>query len=217
MKQAKNKLLSINNKKENYMKPGKKIVKTLTLAAFLTGLAINFSACAEQSPFEPGDSKDLPAVLNKNPNRGPDSIGLSGTDNTVDTTTEQGSMTSRYSKKWDAYQGGKINLSQGSQFELLYGSLTPPAELYGQDVTLTMTVVQDDVDNELHIEFGPHGSTFEPAATVWFHYPGSNPKLYYVEDDGTYIEQNPDEVDLVNGWVMLKINHFSRYAVAWSN
>jgi len=199
------------------MKTINRIFAKVGAGVLMTGLTLKFSACTEQTPFEPGDRKDLSATLNKNPNRGPDSIGLSGTDNTVDTTTEQGSLTSRYSKKWDAYQGGKINLSQGSQFELLYGSLTPPAELYGENVTLTMTVVQDDADNELHIEFGPHGSTFEPAATVWFHYPGSNPKLYYVEDDGTYTEQKPDEVNLVNGWVKLTINHFSRYAVAWSN
>ena len=198
------------------MKTISRIKQTLTTGLLLTALTLSFNACTEESPFAPGDKKDLSAALNKRPDRKADSLLLTA-DNTVDTTTEQGSMTSRYSKKWDAYQGGKINLSQGSQFELLYGSLTPPAELYGENVTLTMTVVQDDADNELHIEFGPHGSTFEPAATVWFHYPGSNPKLYYVEDDGTYTEQKPDEVDLVNGWVKLTINHFSRYAVAWSN
>ena len=185
------------------MKTIKKITKFLTTAALLTGLAINFNACTEQSPFEVQFNQD-------------GSLTKRSTTQTID-NVEQGSMTSRYYKKWDEYQGGKINLSQGSQFELLYGSLTPPPELYGEDVTLAMTVVQDEADNELLVEFGPHGSTFEPAATVWFHYPGSNPKLYYVEDDGTYTEQNPDEVDLVNGWVMLKINHFSRYAVAWSN
>ena len=80
-----------------------------------------------------------------------------------------------------------------------------------------MTVVQDRANNELLFEFGPHGSTFEPAATVWFHYAGSNPKLYYVQEDGIRVEQQPDEVDLVNGWLMLKISHFSRYALAWSN
>ena len=186
-----------------------------TTGLLLTALALSFSACTEQSPFEPGDRTNLPATLNKRPDRGADS--LPETDNTVDTTKEQGSMTSRYSKKWDSYQGGKINLSQGSQFELLYGSLTPPAELYGQNVTLTMTVVQDEANNELSFEFGPHGSTFEPTATVWFHYPGSNPKLFYIEDDSTYTEQKPDEVNIVNGWLKLKINHFSRYAVAWSN
>jgi len=173
----------------------------------MAGLALNFNACAEQSPFEASSTKDQTAT----PRLGPE--GDTATGNTV----EQGSMTSRYSKRPDAYQGGQIILSQGSRFELFHGALTPPAELYGQDVTLAMTVVQDEVNNELLVEFGPHGSTFEPAATVRFHYPGSNPKLYYVEDDGTYTEQKPDEVDLVNGWLKLTINHFSRYAVAWSN
>ena len=126
-------------------------------------------------------------------------------------------MTSRYYKKWDAYQGGKIILSQGSQFELLYGSLKPPAELHGQNVTLNMAVVQEQTKNELRFEFGPHGSQFDPPATIWFHYAGSNPKLYYIEDDGSYTEQQPDEVDTQNQWLMLKINHFSRYAVGWGD
>jgi len=199
------------------MKAIKKIIKSLTTAALLTGLTLNFNACAEQSPFEPGDSKDLSATLNKGPNRGADSILFPETTNTVGTTREQGSMTARYSKRLDAYLGGRIALSQGSRFELPEGALTPPAELYGQNVTLTMAVVQDEANNELLFEFGPHGSTFEPAATVWFHYAGSNPQLFYIEDDGTYTEQKPDEVDMVNGWLKLNIRHFSRYALAWSN
>ena len=126
-------------------------------------------------------------------------------------------MTSRYSKKWDAYQGGKIILSQGSQFELLYGSLTPPPELYGQNVTITVNVVEDAVSGELLFEFGPSGSQFEPAATVWFHYTGSSmPNLYYIDENGNYVEQPPDEIDTQNQWIMLKIHHFSRYALAWS-
>jgi len=199
------------------MKTIKKLSKSLSTAALLTGLALNFNACTEQAPFEPGDRKDLSATLNKGPNRGADSIVLPVADNTVGITKEQGSMTARYSKKRDVYGAGTIVLSQGSRFELPYGSLTPPAELTGQNVTLTMTVVQDTANNELLFEFGPHGSIFEPAATVWFYYPGSDPKLYYIEDDGTYTEQKPDEVDTANGWLMLKIHHFSRYAVAWSN
>jgi len=193
------------------MRKIKRIIASLTTAVLLAGLAINFNACTEQSPFEASSTKNQTATLSKKP-------GLSSEDDTATgNTVEQGSMTFRYYKKWNEYQGGKINLSQGSQFELLYGALTPPAELSGQNVTLTMTVVQDRANNELLFEFGPHGSTFEPAATVWFHYTGSNPKLYYVQEDGIRVEQQPDEVDLVNGWLMLKINHFSRYALAWSN
>ena len=198
------------------MKTFKKISQLLAIGVLMMSFALNFSACTEQSPFEPGDRKDLSATLNKGPNRGADSIVLPVADNTVGITKEQGSMTARYSKKRDVYGGGTIVLSQGSRFELPYGSLTPPAELTGQNVTLTMTVVQDTANNELLFEFGPHGSTFEPAATVRFHYPGSDPKLYYIEDDGTYTEQEPNEIDTVNGWLKLKIHHFSRYAVAWS-
>ncbi|MCH7677050.1 hypothetical protein IH879_19175 [candidate division KSB1 bacterium] len=193
------------------MKTIRRIFAKVGAGLLMAGLAINFNACTEQSPFEASSTKDQTATLNKRPSLSPE--GDTATGNTV----EQGSMTSRYYKKWNEYQGGKINLSQGSQFELLYGALTPPAELSGQNVTLTMTVVQDRANNELLFEFGPHGSTFEPAATVWFHYAGSNPKLYYVQEDGIRVEQQPDEVDLVNGWLMLKINHFSRYALAWSN
>ena len=43
------------------------------------------------------------------------------------------------------------------------------------------------------------------------------PQLFYIQDDGAYTEQKPDEVDVVNGWLKLTIHHFSRYAVAWSN
>ena len=125
-------------------------------------------------------------------------------------------MKARYNRKWDEYNGGKVILSQGSQFELLYGSLTPPAELQGQDVTINMSVIEDPANNEMRFEFGPHGSTLDPPATVWFHYAGSNPQLFYINDDGSYTEQKPDEVDTVNGWLMLKVNHFSRYAVAWA-
>ena len=87
----------------------------------------------------------------------------------------------------------------------------------GQNVTITLAVVKDEVNNQLLFEFGPHGSLFEPAATIWFHYAGSNPQLFYIQDDGAYTEQKPDEVDVVNGWLKLTIHHFSRYAVAWSN
>ena len=92
----------------------KKIMVQVSGAVLMVGLALNFSACAEQASFAPGNRKDLSVTLNKNPNRGADSIDLLETDNTVGTTKEQGSMVSRYDKKWDKYRGGKIILSQGS-------------------------------------------------------------------------------------------------------
>lgn len=189
-----------------------------TVVSLLTGVTffasgLSFNACTQRSPLE--SSSDT-AVLNKNPHQRivDSALPESGLSTTV--TVEKGSMVSRYYKGWDEYQGGKIILSQGSQFELLYGSLTPPADLYGNNVTLTMTCTEDNATGELLFEFGPHGSVFEPAATVYFHYTGSNPVLYYIEEDGTYTEQQPDDVDTQNQWLILKVHHFSRYAVAWS-
>jgi len=188
--------------KMNIMKTNiTRIITTATSLALLLG----FSACSEQSPFE---ATNQDQTLNKRP-----STALVA-ESAV--TSESGTMNSRYFKKWDEYNGGKIILSQGSQFELLYGSLTPPAELHGKNVTISMTCTQDLLNNELLFEFGPHGSTFEPAATVYFHYTGTNPVLYYIQEDGTYTEQQADQVDTKNQWLILKIHHFSRYALAWS-
>ena len=194
------------------MKTFRKITGTLITGLSLAGLTLNFNACTEQSPFEANVSEIN--VLSKRARTAEKGLTAASSESS---TVENGSTTCRYQKKKNSYLGGKIVLSQGSQFEVLNYSLTPPADLVGQNVAITLAVVQDAANNELLFEFGPHGSTFEPAATVWFHYPGSNPKLYYVEDDGTYTEQKPDEVNLVNGWVKLTINHFSRYALAWSN
>ena len=134
----------------------------------------------------------------------------------VGSTIIEGSKVVRYLKRRGIYKWGLINIASGSQFQWAEGSLTPPPELAGKDVTLTMKITTNG-NNESVFEFGPSGCKFEPAATIWFHYAGSNPTLYYINDDGTYVEQQPDEVDPERQWIMLKINHFSRYAVAWAN
>ncbi len=195
------------------MKKLSRFMGIVTTVGLMTGVGLLMNACSNDAPLQSANSQsDLSVTLGrKNQSKGEDT--LIGNDATV----EQGSFTSRYNKKWDAYQGGKIVLSQGSQFELLYGALTPPEELYGQDVTIDMKVVQGSSNNELLFEFGPSGSQFDPPATVWFHYTGSDPQLFYIDNNGTYIEQEPDEIDTKNQWLMLKISHFSRYAVAWAH
>ncbi len=196
------------------MKTLKRLIASSMAVLLAAGMTLNFSGCSKESTMGPTVDTDQQAdfqILAKKSKITSSTLEGSSTSN-----VEQGSATPRYFKKWDAYNGGKIILSQGSQFEWLYGALTPPADLYGQDVTLTMTVIKE-ANNKLLFEFGPSGSSFEPAATVWFHYAGSDPKLYYINDDGSYVEQQPDEVDTQNQWLMLKINHFSRYAVAWAN
>ncbi len=149
----------------------------------------------------------------------PTGYGQAATDATLakrrSTAVDSGVLTARYVRKWEAYKGGKIKLSQGSQFWLRNGSLTPPAELQGTDVAITMSVHESG--DTLLFQFGPHGCQFDPPATVRLHYTGASPTLYYIEADGAYTEQPPDEVDARNQWLIIHIRHFSRYAVALSN
>ena len=42
------------------------------------------------------------------------------------------------------------------------------------------------------------------------------PTHYYVEN-GEYVKQAPDHVDTRGKFMLLNFDHFSRYAVAWSN
>jgi branched-subunit amino acid aminotransferase/4-amino-4-deoxychorismate lyase len=147
------------------MKTIRIITQSTITALVLAGVALNFNACSEQSPLASQGVNEEAVTLSKRPTLRATANDVE-TDNTSGTTTETGSLTPKYFKKWGEYNGGRIILSQGSQFELLYGSLNPPDDLKGKNVTLTMTVVQDHANNDLLFEFGPHGSTFEPAATV---------------------------------------------------
>jgi len=196
------------------MKSIKSITTTLITGLLTTGLFLSFTACNQQSPLTPEESYEQSATLFKKPLRTIDAVLAE--DTTISSVNEQGSTDLFYNEYQDAYAGGKITLEQGSKFVVLYNSLTPPEALSGGSVILTMTCTTDQANQQQLFEFGPHGSTFEPAATVYFHYTGSNPKLYYIEEDGTYTEQQPDDVDTKNQWLIVTINHFSRYAVSWA-
>jgi len=178
------------------MKTIKRIFNPALAILVATGLTFNFTACSKETPIGP----------------------------TVNAQQETGSVNALVKgrmKGRHAYAGGKIRLSQGFRFELPKDSLTPPPELQGEDVTITMTYTHDEPNNQFLFDFGPSGSQFDPPATAWFHYPDSYgsdvPKVYYVHPDGTYEELEPEEVDTSNQLIRLSIHHFSRYAVAWAN
>ena len=192
------------------MKPGKKIVKTLTAVVFLTGLAINFNACTEESPFAPPENADASiTTLAKRSNKNKDK-------NKDDGYAFSGSTTVKFKK--GAYKGGKIKLGQGSKLTIVKNSLTPPPGTpAGADVTITMNV--ELVNGELIFTFGPHGCQFNPAAKLRIDYGDFEvelPGLYYLEN-GEYVEQAPDHVDTQGKFMLLHFDHFSRYALAWSN
>jgi len=127
-----------------------------------------------------------------------------------------------YKKNRDIYMGGDIDLlPTNSVFDFDGGSLTPPPSIvWGDPVEITFSVDKDPVNNELVFSFGPSGCQFDPPARVILDYSElgiENPKLFYIESDGSYQEQTPDHIDTNGKWLTLKIDHFSRYAVAYGN
>ena len=114
------------------------------------------------------------------------------------------------------YGGGEISLSQGSSFKVFTSSLTPPDTVLGDPITITMMVDYDKSRKELKFEFGPHGCEFDPPAEVWLKWSQlntNNVKLYYIDDNGNYIQQNPDLIDLQGQKMLVRFPHFSRYAI----
>ena len=120
-----------------------------------------------------------------------------------------------------AYRGGIFSLPNGSDFSISWGELIPPPEVrWGEDVTITITCNRDTVQNELIFDFGPAGCRFNSPAKVfldWSDLGVEHAKLYYIDEDGNYIEQTPDDIDYQGKRMLLYISHFSRYAVAFAN
>ncbi len=75
------------------------------------------------------------------------------------------------------------------------------------------------VNGDLVFTFGPHGSLFHPPVELrldWSKFKDlGTPDLYYIQDDGDYALQKPDHVDTQGKFVILYLDHFSRYAFGW--
>ena len=90
----------------------------------------------------------------------------------------------------------------------------------GGPVTITMTIESDPQNGGYIYSFGPSGCKFDPPAVLYLKYRDlgiDNATLYYVDDQGNYIEHMPDDISLKQKWFKLTIHHFSRYAVAWGD
>ncbi len=189
------------------MKSIKKLSKLAFTAILTTAFALNFNAC-EQSPVAPTDNGADASIttLAKRGHRGRKDKNYAFS----------GSKTLKFKKR--AYKGGKIRLPQGSKLKIAKNSLTPPPGTpAGADVTITMNA--ELVNGELIFTFGPHGCQFDPPAKLRIDYGDFGvelPTLYYIEN-GEYVEQVPDHIDTQGRFMLLHFDHFSRYAVAWSN
>ena len=131
---------------------------------------------------------------------------------------QYGSCITRYIEQIQNYSAAHINIPNGSSLKIPAKSLVPPDSLSGTDITISMAVSQ--INNELIFTFGPHGCEFKEPAILclsWKDLNCNNATLHYLDEAGNRIEHLPDQIDKKNKLMFLEINHFSRYAVAYSN
>jgi hypothetical protein len=189
------------------MKKFRNTIASLTVAVLMTGLALNFNACTEQSPLSSDQTDSSTVTLSKGKPAGGGEVNY----------PISGSKVYQFWSAHKLYRGGTLNMADGSFFQLVKDALTPPPTIsWGEDVTITMMTERDTVRNELIFTFGPSGSQFQPSAKVYLNYKILGieiPKFYYIDENGNYIEQTPDEINVTNRSIILYVDHFSRYAI----
>ena len=198
------------------MKTMGKFLGTAVTGLLFAGLTLNFNACTEQSPLQSSIS-EADVSLTTLGKAGGNGNGEKQADNAYPQST---SRTYTFKSAWNKYTGGNLWLPNGSSFHLTRGALIPPPGTpQGADVTITMQAEKGQADNELVFTFGPSGCQFNPPAEVWLDYSDlqlQKATLYLIEEDGTYTEQAPYNIDSQGQRMSLLIHHFSRYALAWS-
>jgi hypothetical protein len=120
----------------------------------------------------------------------------------------------------NGYSTGNLNFVNGTKLYVPFNALTPPSGTPpGDPVMITGLIEKDEVNNELIYSFGPSGCQFNPPADLWMKYGdlgNGNPTLYYIDANGNYIEQQPNDINKKQKWMQIKIHHFSRYAIGIS-
>ncbi len=183
----------------------------------VVGQLIYFSGCIEL-PFEQDNLDDFA-----------DSLGVEISLDILEEYPQSDTLEVLFNQEWNQYQGGKIELPGGSYFKIADKSFTPPAAYnFGEKVNVHMTAEIDTSRNELLFTFEPSGATFSPAAEahfVWKDFEQLVPELinegyeihiYFIDEDDQYQEIQPEYVDYDAMELLVKIGHFSRYAVAIS-
>lgn len=114
-------------------------------------------------------------------------------------------------------KGGTIKLGGGSELVIPKDALSEKT-LIG--VIATRETIMGKSDSKA-FTFTPHGTVFNKPVTLvlsWKEYAGEPVELYYFNEFTEAWELTAAGVwDESNRTVTLELNHFSRYAVAWSN
>jgi hypothetical protein len=200
----------------NKMKAIKLIGNLVIISSLLLFIGSNFMGCSQESPVSmvgPQDH-DIQSFAKR-------------TVEPVDTVVEEPVSNYPQSAKGivyydeikNQYKGFAMSLPNHSSFILQPGALTPPEGIpLGANIELTWLVELDERNNELIFTFGPNGCLFSPIAEVWFDYSDlgtGEASLFYLEGKKKR-EVIPESIDVGNGKMLIHIDHFSRYAIAFS-
>ena len=190
-----------------------RLIKITLSAILFCGYLIFLSACSEDSPLSITHSQTDGSFDGLKKPRSKSAPAL--------TTIQSASGTVYFKPSLNHYAGLGFGHANGSNFVLQPESLTPPEDIaWGENVTITMTVEKDLINNELIYTFGPSGCQFDPPATLWISWSdlGSDTAvLYYLPERGKRKEETPSAIDMEGKKFQVLINHFSRYAVAYSD
>ena len=192
-----------------------------SIAVLLTaGMTLNFGGCSKESPISPTVDSDQQAdfqILAKKAKNGGAEI-----DKKSKSFVKSG--VKNFLFLWDLgyYKGGTIKVGgNGSNFHVFDNSITPPPGTeWGEDLTINMGVKYIAEINELQFTFGPSGTHFSPSAYIKIDYrilDIHNPKLFLIDENDNYIQQRPYYINRKRSFMILRIDHFSSYAVAWAS
>ena len=193
----------------------KRLITSSMAVLLAAGMTLNFGGCSgDNSPLSPVASNDEAITSGSLAKKGGNG-GNGGNEPEYNYPLYTDLIFLANSK--GSFQGGQLKVENGTTFSFKSGSLTPPAGWTDNQIILFMEIDIDTAKNELLFSFGPSGCEFSPSATVWFNYADlgiSVPTLYYIDSNGNYIEQAPEKIDYRGNKMLLKIDHFSRYALA---
>jgi len=194
----------------------RKFIQQLSTVTAVAGFVFALNACSDTTLMEPD--------LSNNSGNAALTTTQGVTAGAIDTQLlrspgsypQSGSVTLKARRK--QYGAGQILLPQGSGLRIRAGALTPPEGTGNKPVTITMLAKR--VGDELQFTFGPHGSKFDPPVAVrldWSDLGVDKAALYYINENGEYELQEPDHIDFQGKFMILYLDHFSRYSVAWAH
>lgn len=206
------------------MKTQKRIAAFAVTALFTVGLALTFSGCSEQTPFEVDKEDLINSTVNSSSiihtNDGP--IKLLQMD-TQASTLDKGSAEENLfyaeqfmpAKKRDNIRLGNVYYGH-SKVTFFRNSI--PEDMTIQFQWLASSTFEGMLNN---LEFGPHGTIFKVPVRVQLSYKRADLtgidetelKVYYFNEDTDLWEFIGGEVDTENKIVIVYLDHFSRYAI----